>query len=209
MKTIKRKTKERNKLLIIGLDGATPNLINKWIDELPNLKEIKRNGIFGNLKSTIPPFSCPAWNCFMTGKNPGKIGIFDFQVGLSQFDVTSYPLIVNLTYQDSLTFWDILSKANFKVGIINVPLTYPPEEINGFIPSPEQENYIIVQGSAYDRQVESLSVKAQSGTCQFDLEIDYSFIDGCAEKFITTDLTEVDFIYLSHIGSNIQQESIY
>lgn len=135
MKNIKRKTEERNKLLIIGLDGATPSLINRWIDELPHFKEIKKNGIFGSLRSTIPPFSCPAWNCFMTGKNPGKIGIFDFQVGLSQFDVTSYPLIVNLTYQDSLTFWDILSKASLKVGIINVPLTYPPTEINGFMVS--------------------------------------------------------------------------
>lgn len=105
------------------------------MDDLPNLKKIKENGVFGSLNSTIPPFSCPAWNCFMTGKNPGKIGIFDFQVGLGQFDVSSYPAIVNLTYQDSLSFWDIISDVGLKVGIINVPLTYPPTELNGFMVS--------------------------------------------------------------------------
>jgi predicted AlkP superfamily phosphohydrolase/phosphomutase len=117
------------------LDGASPDLIERWMDDLPNLKKIKENGVFGSLNSTIPPFSCPAWNCFMTGKNPGKIGIFDFQVGLGQFDVSSYPAIVNLTYQDSLSFWDIISDVGLKVGIINVPLTYPPTELNGFMVS--------------------------------------------------------------------------
>ncbi|MCK4226441.1 alkaline phosphatase family protein, partial [candidate division WOR-3 bacterium] len=126
---------KRNKILIIGLDGASPDLIERWMDDLPNLKKIKENGVFGSLNSTIPPFSCPAWNCFMTGKNPGKIGIFDFQVGLGQFDVSSYPAIVNLTYQDSLSFWDIISDVGLKVGIINVPLTYPPTELNGFMVS--------------------------------------------------------------------------
>ena len=117
------------------MDGASPDLIERWMDDLPNLKKIKENGVFGSLNSTIPPFSCPAWNCFMTGKNPGKIGIFDFQVGLGQFDVSSYPAIVNLTYQDSLSFWDIISDVGLKVGIINVPLTYPPTELNGFMVS--------------------------------------------------------------------------
>lgn len=117
------------------MDGASPDLIERWMDDLPNLKKIKENGVFGSLNSTIPPFSCPAWNCFMTGKNPGKIGIFDFQVGLGQFDVSSYPAIVNLTYQDSLSFWDIISDVGLKVGIVNVPLTYPPTELNGFMVS--------------------------------------------------------------------------
>jgi len=132
---MKEKIGKRNKILIIGLDGASPDLIERWMDGLPNLKKIKENGVFGSLNSTIPPFSCPAWNCFMTGKNPGKIGIFDFQVGLGQFDVSSYPAIVNLTYQDSLSFWDIISDVGLKVGIINVPLTYPPTELNGFMVS--------------------------------------------------------------------------
>jgi len=132
---MKEKIGKRNKILIIGLDGASPDLIEKWMDDLPNFKKIKENGVFGSLNSTIPPFSCPAWNCFMTGKNPGKIGIFDFQVGLGQFDVSSYPAIVNLTYQDSLSFWDIISDVGLKVGIINVPLTYPPTELNGFMVS--------------------------------------------------------------------------
>jgi len=69
------------KVLVIGLDGATPGLLFRWAKEgkLPFFAEIMKNGVSGKLRSTIPPASCPAWLSFMTGKNPGKLGIFGFK----------------------------------------------------------------------------------------------------------------------------------
>ena len=68
------------KLLIIGFDGATFDLIRPWakMGHLPNLSRIMEGGVHGNLMSTLPPVTSPAWPTFMTGCNPGKHGVFDF-----------------------------------------------------------------------------------------------------------------------------------
>jgi predicted AlkP superfamily phosphohydrolase/phosphomutase len=43
------------KVILIGIDGATPELIEKWINEgfLQNFKKIMNGGSYGHLKSTI------------------------------------------------------------------------------------------------------------------------------------------------------------
>src|SRR5512139_2262734 len=68
------------KLIIIGLDGATFDLIKPWAAEgkLPTLARLMHDGVTGDLESTLPPVTSPAWPTFMTGKNPGKHGVFDF-----------------------------------------------------------------------------------------------------------------------------------
>ena len=69
------------KVLIIGLDGATPDLVERWVAEnkLPYLKQMMQNGVYGTLKSTYPPISPAAWTTFATGYNPGKHGTYDFR----------------------------------------------------------------------------------------------------------------------------------
>ena len=59
------------KLLIIGLDGATFDLIEPWVAEgiLPNIGGLMKSGVYGALESTIPPITPNAWSTFMTGKN--------------------------------------------------------------------------------------------------------------------------------------------
>jgi predicted AlkP superfamily phosphohydrolase/phosphomutase len=114
------------------LDGASPHLIERWIDELPNLKKIMKNGVSGTLKSTTPPATCPAWNCFMTGKNPGKIGIYDF---IKPFDLESGPKVVDYSIQEDKAVWEILGDHEKKVCVINVPMTHPPRKVNGLMVS--------------------------------------------------------------------------
>ena len=119
------------RLLVIGLDGATFDLIKPWTaqEELPTLKMLMENGVHSDLISTIPPVSSPAWPSFMTGKNPGKHGIFDF-VGRS--DGYSRE-IRNASDIKAKTFWKLLSEEGKMCIVVNVPVTYPPEEIKGCI----------------------------------------------------------------------------
>lgn len=65
-----------------------------------------------------------------TGKNPAKIGLFDFYTLL--FDEKKIR-INNATYQDSPFLWEILSNFNIKVGVVNAPNTFPPQKVNGFM----------------------------------------------------------------------------
>jgi predicted AlkP superfamily phosphohydrolase/phosphomutase len=118
------------KLLIIGIDGATFDLILPWIEDqhLPNLEKIIQDGVYGDLESTLPPVTSPAWPTFMTGCNPGKHGVFDFiQPSGADFQ------LVNATKIKQQTLWQRLSDAGYQVGVLNVPVTYPPQPINGFM----------------------------------------------------------------------------
>ncbi|MBA7616596.1 hypothetical protein ES703_23893 [subsurface metagenome] len=119
------------KVAIIGIDGATFDLILPWIKNgfLPNLKQCIENGSWGYLESTFPPISCPAWPAFRTGKNPGKLGFFDFLVKRTK----EYNLKVVDNLYKLTSFWEYISDNDYKVGIINVPSTYPPKKVSGFI----------------------------------------------------------------------------
>ncbi|MGD2048236.1 MAG: alkaline phosphatase family protein, partial [Chloroflexota bacterium] len=121
-----------NKVVVIGLDGAPFPLIQKWVNsgDLPNLAQITNRGSFGVLRSTIPVHSPTAWSTFITGLNPGKHGVYDFV----RREPDSYRLRVTRSNQIAgASLWHLLSTNGRKVGIMNVPMTYPPEEVNGFL----------------------------------------------------------------------------
>lgn len=138
---------DKTKVLVIGLDGATFDLISPWVEKgyLPNLKRAIGQGTSGKLFSTIPPISAPAWTSFLTGKNPANHGIFAFRTyDLSHY--TSYnETLVNSSFFAGTTMVDYISSQDFKVGMIALPITYPPWQINGFIvsgfPTPRSINY--------------------------------------------------------------------
>jgi hypothetical protein len=69
-----------NQLVIVGLDGMEPTLVEKFMGEgkLPNLSKLKKEGTYARLKTTIPAISPVAWSSFMTGSHPAKHNIFDF-----------------------------------------------------------------------------------------------------------------------------------
>lgn len=121
-----------SKLLVIGLDGVPLDLIQKWskAGELPVLARFFEEGAFGQLRSTTPPTSAAAWSSFVTGKNPGKTGVYDF-LYRERDSYTFSP--ANGHYRDGQSLWQILSAAGKRVGVVNVPLSYPAEPVNGFM----------------------------------------------------------------------------
>ena len=125
-----------NKVLLIGLDGASFNILMPWIRKgfLPMLGRLIKNGVYGVLKSTIPPDTPPAWASIFTGKNPGKHGVYGFLDFTPQLDEKSKKYVfrvVNSRCRRSPAIWNILSKEGRRVIVINAPLTYPPEPVNG------------------------------------------------------------------------------
>lgn len=117
-------------LLIIGLDGATWDLLDPWIEQgrLPHLGRLRRHGLWGPLASTMPPATLPSWSTFMTGVNPGKHGIFDF----TRRQLGTYAVqFVNGSFRKAPTVWRLLSDAGRRVCVLGVPGTYPPEDLNG------------------------------------------------------------------------------
>jgi len=134
--------KVKNKVLVIGLDGADWRVLEQLIEKgwMPGFQSLLSQGVKAVLRSTIPTQSYTAWTSFMTGKNPGKHGIYDFLT----IDRKTYKYIPNDFHSiKTEVFFNIISRKGGKVGLIGIPMTYPPPLVNGFLiagmftPNPE------------------------------------------------------------------------
>ncbi len=121
-------------VLVIGLDGATWDLLRPMMAAgwLPNLARLAAEGAVAPLRSTLPPLTAPAWSSFMTGLNPGRHGVFAFQQALNRDLERTY---VNATAIQAPLLWERLSAQGRRVGVLNVPLTYPVRPAQGWIVS--------------------------------------------------------------------------
>jgi predicted AlkP superfamily phosphohydrolase/phosphomutase len=122
----------KKRVFVLGLDGATFDLIKPWINEgeLPNFSRLLQEGCHGELESIIPPLTTPAWASFMTGKNPGNHGIFDF----AERKPGSYDIqwVTSLSRRGR-SLWNIISSHGKQVVAINIPNNYPLEKVNGYM----------------------------------------------------------------------------
>jgi len=127
---------DRPRLLIIGLDGATYDILLPTMDAglMPNLKAIADNGVRAVLNSTIPPLSGPAWTAFLTGKLAAKNGVFHyFRREAPGQSFSKSIAVVNGASIRTFTLWDWLGELGYRVISINVPMTYPPRPLNGLL----------------------------------------------------------------------------
>lgn len=111
------------KLAVVGLDSADWTLLDRWLHHLPNIAMIRREGVSGPLTTCKPPVTIPAWKCYATGMNPGKLGIYWF--ASPNFERRSLDL--NVPGDLPGNFWDYLPRAL----VVNTPGTFPPRAIDG------------------------------------------------------------------------------
>ncbi len=140
-----------DKVVILGLDGLSPHLVEKyWANgDLPNLKKLSEQGSYNRMKTTTPGVSPVAWSSFQTGVNPGKHGIFDFLAAdrkrylavLSSVKTTTFMKknflgikkeeVSSTLLRMSKPFWSLLGKYGVRSTVLRVPITYPPEPLDG------------------------------------------------------------------------------
>jgi predicted AlkP superfamily phosphohydrolase/phosphomutase len=120
--------------LIVGLDGLAFEILEPMRQEglLPNIDRLIRQGATGPLRSTYPPITGTAWTSFMTGRNPGKHGVYGFMrrtPGSYLWEPCPYNSV------QPKTMWEALCAAGKRVGIVNMPMTFPPRISNGIMVS--------------------------------------------------------------------------
>ncbi len=126
--------------LLIGLDGATFSILDDLTDDtngrqpvMPFLAKIYKEGVRSKLLSTPNPLTPPAWMSLMTGKSPGKHGVYDFIRAEERGNDVFFTLY---DARDSLaeTIWSIASRQGRRVAALNFPFTAPPpKNLNGFM----------------------------------------------------------------------------
>ena len=156
--------------LVLGLDGMTMTLLSPLIAKgiLPNLSQMLANGAHATLMSTIPPFTGPAWVSICTGVNPGRHGIYGF--GMVD-DETSEMSLARTRDIGSLRLWQLINAHGLTTGVVNVPLIYPPDPVNGFmltgmLTPPGSDSF------AYPRSAADIVHKALGSQYIVDVNID-------------------------------------
>lgn len=119
------------KVVVVGFDGADWDYMEPLMEkgEMPNLKSIVDNGKSGDLESSYPVMSPVAWSSYSTGSDPSVHGIYDF----IQRDRDGFQPTTSQNIQQDY-FWNSLEEDKKSV-VVNVPMTFPPSEINGALVS--------------------------------------------------------------------------
>lgn len=107
-------------------------MLKPWAQQgnLPTLRRLLEEGAAGELQSTIPPMTAPAWTSFMTGKNPGKHGLYDWiERRPESYQVSA----VTASRCQEPSLWELLGRHGRRVCVLNVPMTFPPRPVNGLM----------------------------------------------------------------------------
>jgi predicted AlkP superfamily phosphohydrolase/phosphomutase len=75
-----RTAPERPGLFVLGVDGLDPVILDRLMAEgrMPHFARLAREGSYQRLGTSNPPQSPVAWSNFVTGRDPGGHGVFDF-----------------------------------------------------------------------------------------------------------------------------------
>ncbi|MGI6456716.1 MAG: alkaline phosphatase family protein [bacterium] len=143
-----RRINTKKKLVILGFDGCDPRLVEQWSDELPNLRQLREQGTYAQLMSTVPPESPVAWSSFAVGANPGQHGVYDFlrrpcgsyiptaesfvEQEYARFIFKEIPVKMPKAKlrRGGTAFWDVLSENGLDTTMIEVPVTFPAPELS-------------------------------------------------------------------------------
>ncbi|HKG22182.1 MAG TPA: alkaline phosphatase family protein, partial [Blastocatellia bacterium] len=112
------------KILIIGLDAATMDLIEPWSEagKLPAISSVMREGVSSRFLSTPNMHSASAWTSILTGLNPGRHGLYVFS---DRDFATGRQLFFKGGDREGELITSHLARHGMTSGLLNVPMTYP------------------------------------------------------------------------------------
>jgi predicted AlkP superfamily phosphohydrolase/phosphomutase len=120
-----------SRVLVIGLAEATLDLILPWAQagRLPTFQRLIEKGVHGPLRSRIPMITPQMWGTVFTGTAAGRHGAFDFwQRGENgKFGE------INGSALRQEPVWQMLGAHGLSSGIVNMPFTFPPQPLNGYL----------------------------------------------------------------------------
>jgi predicted AlkP superfamily phosphohydrolase/phosphomutase len=112
------------KVALIGLDCAEPSLVfERWAADLPHLRRLAAQGLWGRLESCIPPITVPAWSCMASSKDPGTLGVYGFR-NRRDWSYENLGLATNLEMRHP-RLWDHVGRAGKDSILVGVPQTFP------------------------------------------------------------------------------------
>lgn len=111
-------------VLVVGLDGLDPGLVERWQDDLPALRSLADTGTSTRIESTVPTVTGVAWPAIVTGKHPAKTGVFGF---------TDEDELIDRNSIQSRCLWQLLDDEGLSACTLSIPVSYPPDSVDGIV----------------------------------------------------------------------------
>ncbi len=123
--------------VLFGVDGLTFRVLHPLIErgDLPNFRKLSEKGCEAILESKYPPVTPAAWTSISTGMKPAVHGVYDFWEYEEEQSGVARKARVQTRRKGARAIWNILSDYHKQVLVINVPVTYPPDTVNGVMVS--------------------------------------------------------------------------
>lgn len=194
-----------SKIVVLAINGLDYNLVNKWAEHLPNLKELQENGNYGKFINAVSPTNAMIWGAIQTGQNPGCFGFWDdsyrdnFNYRLDKH-VRSDSFIIN-------TLYDIAPKNGKVLALINMPYTSPTPVVHGGYCISNLVKEKLEKGSFYPTYIKK-EIKREFGEYIFDnsFQDDYSLFKKNKKELIKN-ITKADDIKIEVIYYFIKKKS--
>jgi predicted AlkP superfamily phosphohydrolase/phosphomutase len=119
------------RVLTIVLAEATLDLLRPWAEagKLPVLAGLMARGSWGTLRSQVPIVTPQICGTLVTGRSPGHHGLMDFwQRGADGVFREAHGSMLKAP-----AIWQLLSERGLSSAVLNLPFTYPPPKLNGFM----------------------------------------------------------------------------
>ncbi len=144
------------RVVVLGIDGLDPDLLREALALYPDrtrnfARLVDANGIH-ELRTSVPPQSPVAWSNFITGRDPGGHGIYDF---IHRDPVTRAPIASTVKIEESssislpsgwqfpvggasesnrsgIAFWTVLRDHGVPADVWRMPANFPVEESDGW-----------------------------------------------------------------------------
>lgn len=119
-----------HKVMVIGLDSADADLVDRWCDEghLPVLQSLRAQGLSGRMGTTADVLHVSAWPSFYTGTTPDKHGLYHAYVMRPGSQAPERP---RPDESPEPFFWKLLSDAGKRSIVIDAFMNCPLEPFNG------------------------------------------------------------------------------
>ena len=123
------------RVVVIAFDSADPELLLRWSQDgtLPTFAKLFDEGGWGRVDNDIANVSGTVWQSFHSGLWPGRHGFYD---GTKYFDCQTYEDSVDFSSRADVpreTIWEIVSRNQRRVAVIDATEIIPTETINGLI----------------------------------------------------------------------------
>jgi predicted AlkP superfamily phosphohydrolase/phosphomutase len=119
------------RLLLMGLDCLAPALaFDRYLDDMPNLGQLMREGTWGELRSCEPPITVPAWMAMATSRDPGALGVYGFRHRRGHHYTEAWT--ANSLSLSLPPVWETLQEQGKRVCLVGFPPSYPPRPVDGW-----------------------------------------------------------------------------